>query len=168
MTAVSFRPECLCQISAWFKIIQVSLYVTPSTLQLVSVIHFPQSYLTLLIRLCLQWWILVCSSQFIMYCRLDVSLYSYHLTAGYCVHLLHMICVLFADAKFYILFFFRDVRRDRECVMCMYEEVSVVFLPCAHQVVCAGCDEVHKNHGISNCPSCRTPIQQRIRVYGPS
>lgn len=81
---------------------------------------------------------------------------------------LHIICELFADAKSYIPFFCRDVRRDRECVMCMYEEVSVVFLPCAHQVVCAGCDEVHKNHGISNCPSCRTPIQQRIRVYGPS
>lgn len=29
----------------------------------------------------------------------------------------------------------RDVRRDRECVMCMCEEMSVVFLPCAHQVV---------------------------------
>eukprot|EP01018_Ginkgo_biloba_P032344 Gb_11133 [translate_table: standard] len=29
----------------------------------------------------------------------------------------------------------REVNRDRECVMCSNEEVSVVFLPCAHQVI---------------------------------
>lgn len=62
----------------------------------------------------------------------------------------------------------RDVRRDRECVMCMCEEMSVVFMPCAHQVVCIKCNELHEKQGMRDCPSCRTPIQQRIRVYGAS
>jgi hypothetical protein len=62
----------------------------------------------------------------------------------------------------------RDVHRDRECVMCMCEEMSVVFLPCAHQVVCAKCNELHEKQGMRDCPSCRTPIQQRIHVYGVS
>lgn len=60
----------------------------------------------------------------------------------------------------------KDVHRDRECVMCMSEEMSVVFLPCAHQVVCVKCNDLHQRKGLTDCPSCRTPIQQRIRVYG--
>eukprot|EP00249_Psilotum_nudum_P024080 c29084_g1_i4 orf=378-3335(+) len=62
----------------------------------------------------------------------------------------------------------RDIHRDRECVMCMSEEMSVVFLPCAHQVVCSKCNEMHEKEGLQDCPSCRTPIQQRIHVYGVS
>jgi len=58
----------------------------------------------------------------------------------------------------------REVRRDRECVMCLSEEMSVVFLPCAHQVVCSKCNELHENEGMKDCPSCRTPIQQRVCV----
>ncbi|XP_077232337.1 RING/U-box superfamily protein [Tasmannia lanceolata] len=57
-----------------------------------------------------------------------------------------------------------DVQRDRECVMCLTEEMSIVFLPCAHQVVCSKCNELHEKQGMKDCPSCRTPIQQRIRV----
>ncbi|CAA6663495.1 unnamed protein product [Spirodela intermedia] len=57
-----------------------------------------------------------------------------------------------------------EVRRERECVMCLCEEMSVVFLPCAHQVVCAKCNELHEKQGMRDCPSCRAPIQQRIRV----
>ncbi|KAB2616154.1 E3 ubiquitin-protein ligase RF298 [Pyrus ussuriensis x Pyrus communis] len=58
----------------------------------------------------------------------------------------------------------KDLRQDRECVMCLSEEMSVVFLPCAHQVVCANCNELHKKQGMKDCPSCRTPIQRRINV----
>ncbi|KAF9607133.1 hypothetical protein IFM89_032355 [Coptis chinensis] len=54
------------------------------------------------------------------------------------------------------------VKRERECVMCLTEEMSVVFLPCAHQVVCAKCNELHEKQGMKDCPSCRTPIQRRI------
>jgi hypothetical protein len=46
----------------------------------------------------------------------------------------------------------RDVRRERECVMCMCEEMSVVFLPCAHQVVCTKCNELHEEQGVQIAP----------------
>ncbi|CAL5395603.1 unnamed protein product [Camellia sinensis] len=56
------------------------------------------------------------------------------------------------------------VKRERECVMCLSEEMSVVFLPCAHQVVCMTCNELHEKQGMKDCPSCRSPIQRRICV----
>ncbi|GJT40686.1 putative E3 ubiquitin-protein ligase RF298 [Tanacetum coccineum] len=56
------------------------------------------------------------------------------------------------------------VKRERECVMCLSEEMSVVFLPCAHQVVCTKCNELHEKQGMKDCPSCRGPIQSRICV----
>ncbi|KAE8793162.1 putative E3 ubiquitin-protein ligase RF4 [Hordeum vulgare] len=55
-----------------------------------------------------------------------------------------------------------DIQRDRECVMCLSEEMSVVFLPCAHQVVCAKCNDLHDKQGMKECPSCRTHIQRRV------
>ena len=57
-----------------------------------------------------------------------------------------------------------SVKRERECVMCLSEEMSVVFLPCAHQVVCTTCNELHEKQGMKDCPSCRSPIQRRIPV----
>ncbi|CAM8924379.1 unnamed protein product [Rhodiola kirilowii] len=59
---------------------------------------------------------------------------------------------------------FASVKRNRECVMCLSEEMSVVFLPCAHQVVCAECNELHEKKGMKECPSCRSPIERRIVV----
>lgn len=56
------------------------------------------------------------------------------------------------------------VKRERECVMCLSEEMSVVFLPCAHQVLCTTCNELHEKQGMKECPSCRSLIQQRISV----
>ncbi|KAI3693502.1 hypothetical protein L1987_76445 [Smallanthus sonchifolius] len=50
----------------------------------------------------------------------------------------------------------------RECVMCLSEEMTVVFVPCGHQVVCGECNVVHEDNGMKECPSCRTPIQKRI------
>ncbi|ESW16580.1 hypothetical protein PHAVU_007G168300 [Phaseolus vulgaris] len=55
-----------------------------------------------------------------------------------------------------------SLRREQECVMCLSEEMSVVFLPCSHQVVCPECNELHEKQGMKECPSCRTPIQRRI------
>nr|XP_043606260.1 putative E3 ubiquitin-protein ligase RF298 isoform X2 [Erigeron canadensis] len=60
--------------------------------------------------------------------------------------------------------FHGGVKRERECVMCLSEEMSVVFLPCAHQVVCKTCNELHEKQGMKDCPSCRGPIQRRISV----
>ncbi|KAG8382249.1 hypothetical protein BUALT_Bualt05G0057200 [Buddleja alternifolia] len=62
----------------------------------------------------------------------------------------------------------KEVSRDRECMICMTDEVSVVFLPCAHQVICANCNESYGKKGKVVCPCCRVPIEQRIRVYGAS
>lgn len=59
---------------------------------------------------------------------------------------------------------FEDLKRERECVMCLSEEMSVVFLPCAHQVVCSTCNELHEKQGMKECPSCRGPIERRISV----
>ncbi|CAN4099641.1 unnamed protein product [Withania somnifera] len=56
------------------------------------------------------------------------------------------------------------LKREHECVMCLSEERSVVFLPCAHQVVCTTCNQLHQKQGMKDCPSCRSPIQQRISV----
>ncbi|XVE81996.1 hypothetical protein DITRI_Ditri15bG0111600 [Diplodiscus trichospermus] len=57
-----------------------------------------------------------------------------------------------------------SVKCERECVMCLSEEMSVVFIPCAHQVVCTTCKELHEKQGMKDCPSCGSPIQQRIPV----
>ncbi|TVT97888.1 hypothetical protein EJB05_56814, partial [Eragrostis curvula] len=55
-----------------------------------------------------------------------------------------------------------SLQRERECAMCLEEEISVVFLPCGHQVVCAGCNKRHQDGGMTECPSCRSIIHRRI------
>ncbi|KVH95218.1 Zinc finger, RING/FYVE/PHD-type [Cynara cardunculus var. scolymus] len=57
---------------------------------------------------------------------------------------------------------------DRECIICLKDEVSVVFLPCAHQVLCASCNDEYGTKGKATCLICRVPIEQRIRVFGAS
>lgn len=57
---------------------------------------------------------------------------------------------------------------NRDCMLCMKDEVSVVFLPCTHQVICASCNDNYGKKGKAACPYCRVPIEQRIRVYGAS
>lgn len=62
----------------------------------------------------------------------------------------------------------KEVSCDRECMICMKDEVSVVFLPCAHQVLCANCNDDYGKKGRATCPCCRAPIEHRIRVFGAS
>lgn len=57
-----------------------------------------------------------------------------------------------------------DVDREKECVMCLYEEKSIVFLPCTHQVLCETCNATHEKQGMNDCPACRTIIDKRIVV----
>ncbi|CAN0842959.1 MND1-interacting protein 1 [Linum grandiflorum] len=57
---------------------------------------------------------------------------------------------------------------ERECVICMKEEVSVLFLPCAHKVMCAMCNDNYGKKGKASCPCCRVPIEERIHVFGAS
>lgn len=56
----------------------------------------------------------------------------------------------------------RGLKEECECVMCLSEEKIVVFLPCAHQVLCVKCNELHQKQGMKDCPACRTPIACRI------
>lgn len=60
------------------------------------------------------------------------------------------------------------LNRSRACIICKKDEVSVVFLPCSHQVVCGSCNEEHEKEGKSSCPCCSVRIEERIRVYGAS
>lgn len=62
----------------------------------------------------------------------------------------------------------KEANCDRECILCLKDEVSIVFLPCAHQVLCASCGDDFGKKGRATCPWCRVPIEQRIRVYGAS
>ncbi|GAB4857811.1 hypothetical protein Ancab_015717 [Ancistrocladus abbreviatus] len=62
----------------------------------------------------------------------------------------------------------KEVSSDRECLICMKDEVSVVFLPCAHQVICASCSEDYGKKGKATCPCCWVPIEQKIHVFGAS
>jgi hypothetical protein len=57
---------------------------------------------------------------------------------------------------------------DRKCMICMKDEVSIVLLPCAHQVICANCSGNYGKKGKATCPCCRVPVEQRIRVFGAS
>ncbi|KAK4368730.1 hypothetical protein RND71_012522 [Anisodus tanguticus] len=60
----------------------------------------------------------------------------------------------------------KDVSGDMECLICMKNEVSIVFLPCAHQVLRANYNDNYMKKGIVICPCCRVPIEQRIWVSG--
>lgn len=53
--------------------------------------------------------------------------------------------------------------KNRECTMCMVEDISVIFLPCAHQVLCEECNERHEKDGATTCPLCRALIQTRFK-----
>ncbi|KAM0015362.1 putative transcription factor C2H2 family [Helianthus debilis subsp. tardiflorus] len=57
---------------------------------------------------------------------------------------------------------FRNNLSHDECVMCLSEETTVLFVPCGHQVLCDECNVIHEDNGMKECPSCRTPIQKRI------
>ncbi|KAK7309103.1 hypothetical protein RJT34_05582 [Clitoria ternatea] len=61
-----------------------------------------------------------------------------------------------------------EVNGNRECIVCREDDVSVIFLPCAHQIMCAGCGEEYGRKGKVVCPCCRVSIEQRIHVFGAS
>ncbi|PKI57149.1 hypothetical protein CRG98_022439 [Punica granatum] len=61
-----------------------------------------------------------------------------------------------------------EINVDRRCLLCKKHEVSVVFLPCAHQVICSKCSENYGKKGKATCPCCRVLIEKKIRVFGAS
>lgn len=60
----------------------------------------------------------------------------------------------------------KEVNSNRDCIICGKDEVSMIFLPCAHQVMCASCGKEYGRKGKVVCPCCRVPIGQRIRIFG--
>ena len=46
------------------------------------------------------------------------------------------------------------------CKVCLEEELSVLFLPCAHLVSCSRCAV-----NVTKCPLCRAPIHATIKTY---
>ena len=61
-----------------------------------------------------------------------------------------------------------EIIGDRVCMFCKKNTVSVVYLPCAHQVLCASCDDLYQKTGKAVCLHCCVPIEQRIWVLGVS
>ncbi|KAK6160495.1 hypothetical protein DH2020_003876 [Rehmannia glutinosa] len=50
-------------------------------------------------------------------------------------------------------------------MICTHNQVSVVLLPCTHQVLCKNCYEAAVE---THCPYCKADIEQGIKVYGPA
>jgi len=49
---------------------------------------------------------------------------------------------------------------DDECVICMAEKRSAVFVPCGHHVTCMSCSAM-----IKQCPLCRQTIEKTIKLF---
>ena len=53
-----------------------------------------------------------------------------------------------------------EAKQRLECDVCFANKKSVVFVPCMHLSTCGECAEK-----VEECPSCREPIQDRLRTY---
>ncbi|XP_053564555.1 baculoviral IAP repeat-containing protein 2 [Bombina bombina] len=54
----------------------------------------------------------------------------------------------------------RRLQEERTCKVCMDQEVSIVFIPCGHLVVCKDCA-----HSLRKCPICRGTIKGTVRTF---
>lgn len=52
----------------------------------------------------------------------------------------------------------------RECVICSKNDASILFLPCAHQVVRTKCNE--EEIVAAKCPCCQVQLDERVTIYG--
>ena len=56
----------------------------------------------------------------------------------------------------------RDLHRKEstvECIVCMDDERSILFLPCRHVACCTACADA-----LRKCPVCRQRIDERLRI----
>ena len=53
-----------------------------------------------------------------------------------------------------------QMKRQMRCKVCLNADVEVVFLPCAHLVVCKNCAP-----NLCSCPVCRRRINETIKVF---
>ncbi|XP_047969890.1 MND1-interacting protein 1-like isoform X2 [Salvia hispanica] len=56
------------------------------------------------------------------------------------------------------------------CMKCSTNDVSILFLPCTHQVLCASCHEGRTSSSMAKqrCLFCGADIEQSIKCYGPT
>ncbi|XP_045870492.1 baculoviral IAP repeat-containing protein 3 [Meles meles] len=54
----------------------------------------------------------------------------------------------------------RRLQEERTCKVCMDKEVSVVFIPCGHLVVCQECAP-----SLRRCPICRGAVKGTVRTF---
>ncbi|XP_067860559.1 baculoviral IAP repeat-containing protein 7-like, partial [Heptranchias perlo] len=54
----------------------------------------------------------------------------------------------------------RQLKNERTCKVCMDKEVSIVFIPCGHLVVCRDCAP-----NLRRCPICRALIRGSVRAF---
>ncbi|KAH6772504.1 hypothetical protein C2S51_010908 [Perilla frutescens var. frutescens] len=62
----------------------------------------------------------------------------------------------------------KETIRHWICMSCLQNEVSVVFLPCTHQVLCSPCYSENFKTAGGCCPYCHVNIEGSIKAYGPS
>ncbi|XP_066442507.1 baculoviral IAP repeat-containing protein 7 [Eleutherodactylus coqui] len=54
----------------------------------------------------------------------------------------------------------RRLKEEKICKVCMDKDVSMVFVPCGHLVVCMDCAP-----NLRHCPICREPIRGSVRAF---
>ncbi|KAF3823501.1 hypothetical protein GH733_006969 [Mirounga leonina] len=54
----------------------------------------------------------------------------------------------------------RRLQEERTCKVCMDKEVSIVFIPCGHLVVCRDCAP-----SLRRCPICRGAVKGTVRTF---
>ncbi|XP_067914728.1 baculoviral IAP repeat-containing protein 7-like [Heterodontus francisci] len=54
----------------------------------------------------------------------------------------------------------RQLKNERTCKVCLDKEVSIVFIPCGHLVVCRDCAP-----NLRSCPICRALIRGSVRAF---
>ncbi|XP_060700383.1 baculoviral IAP repeat-containing protein 7-like [Hemiscyllium ocellatum] len=54
----------------------------------------------------------------------------------------------------------RQLKNERTCKVCLDKEVSIVFIPCGHLVVCNDCAP-----NLRTCPICRAIIRGSVRAF---
>ncbi|KAM8945752.1 baculoviral IAP repeat-containing protein 7 [Pelodytes ibericus] len=54
----------------------------------------------------------------------------------------------------------RRLKEERMCKVCMDKDVSMVFVPCGHLVVCTDCAP-----NLRHCPICRAVIRGSVRAF---
>ena len=54
------------------------------------------------------------------------------------------------------------VPEERPCAICYDRPPNMTFVPCGHKITCEQCA---RDPRVTECPSCRAPIQHRQRTY---